>query len=68
VIIVENYNNLNKEIDKLVELPNIKSTRKELLDNLEELQENFLNILNDYAFQQLKRLKLFPVPDRYLPP
>jgi hypothetical protein len=59
---------INKEIEKLVALPNNKTSRKELLENLEELQENFLNILNDYAFQQLKRLKLFPVPDRYLPP
>jgi hypothetical protein len=58
--------NINNEIKKLSEMPNNTYSRTELLENLEELKENFLNILNDYAFEELKRLKLYPIPKRYL--
>lgn len=57
---------INNEIKKLSEMPNNTYSRTELLENLEELKENFLNILNDYAFEELKRLKLYPIPKRYL--
>jgi hypothetical protein len=60
-------NEVNRNIKKLVELPNSKLNRKILIEELEELKDFFFNLLNYYSKKDLQTLKLYPINKKYLP-
>lgn len=58
-----------KTIDLITKrVKNTKTNRNYIIERLKELKKHFQKIINENTIIQLKKLKLIPIPENYLPP
>lgn len=59
-------NKLSSKIKKMINLPNTKSSKEELIKDLKSLEKFFYDVLQKNSLTQLKKLKLYPIPKKFV--
>jgi len=59
-------NKLSSKIKKMITLPNTKSSREELIKDLKSLEKFFYDVLQKNTLTQMKKLKLYPIPKKFV--
>jgi hypothetical protein len=59
-------NKLSSKIKKMINLPNTKSSKEELIKDLKSLEKFFYDVLQKNTLTQMKKLKLYPIPKKFV--